>query len=81
MDGPRPLQELTQAESMGRVLKFRKLNTDEVAFAVDEILDPTGMCLATVVRPATNQDVSRNPFIEVDGTSTNPLSDQHNTGK
>jgi hypothetical protein len=57
MDGPRPLQELVNAESMTRVLKFCKPSTDEVPFAVDEILDPTGMCLATVVRPATDQDV------------------------
>ena len=58
MDGPRPNEELSDAQSMRRVLKFRdgSMSTDE-AFVVDEIMDPTGTSAVTVVRPRTDQDV------------------------
>jgi len=57
MDGPLPLRELSDAGTLGRVLAFREANVGEEVFAVDEVLDCTGISLTTVVRPRTEDDV------------------------
>ncbi|KAK0643152.1 hypothetical protein B0T16DRAFT_415420 [Cercophora newfieldiana] len=56
MDGLRPSEELSDAANVNRVLKFLPANADGKAFAVDEILDPSGMSLVTVVRPRADDN-------------------------
>jgi hypothetical protein len=57
MDGQRPLEELSEARNLNRVLGFRDVHEEDEEFAVDEIWDASKTALSTVVRRRNENDV------------------------
>ncbi|KAL2147661.1 hypothetical protein VTI28DRAFT_8115 [Corynascus sepedonium] len=56
MDGQRPMEELSEARNLEKVLRFRDAGEGDREFAVDEIIDRTGTTLTTVFRSPRDED-------------------------
>jgi len=63
MDGQRPMEELSEARNLEKVLRFRDAGEGDREFAVDEIIDRTGTTLTTVFRSPRDEDVGITPPI------------------
>lgn len=57
MDGQRPMEELSEARNLEKVLGFRDAREGDREFAVEEIIDRTGTTLTTVLRSPSDDDV------------------------
>ncbi len=57
MDGQRPMEELSEARSLEKVLGFRNARQGDREFSRDEFLDRTGTIMTTVLRSPRDGDV------------------------
>jgi hypothetical protein len=62
MDGQRPMDELSEARNLGKVLGFRDSREGDREFAVDEMMHRTGTTLTTVIRSPRDDDVRIGPL-------------------
>ncbi len=62
MDGQRPMEELSEARNLEKVLGFRDAEAGDREFAVDEFMDWTRTTLTTVLRSPTVDDVRIGPL-------------------
>ncbi|KAK4119078.1 hypothetical protein N657DRAFT_650634 [Parathielavia appendiculata] len=60
MDGQRPMEELSEARNLEKVLSFRDAREGDRDFAVEEIIDQTRTTITTVLRtPRVDDDVDQ----------------------
>lgn len=62
MDGQRPMEELSEARNLEKVLGFRDARAGDREFAIEEFIDWTETTLTTVLRSPRDDDVRIGPL-------------------